>query len=106
MAATRHQKSSHPGSGQMTTDHNIIRQWTEERGGHPSTVKGTGGQRRAGLLRIDFPGYRGKNTLQVISWDEFFQKFDEKGLAFIYQDKTATGKQSRFCKLVNREESK
>jgi hypothetical protein len=90
------------GEAKKTTDHNKIRRWAEERGAHPATVKGTGGRGDAGLLRIDYPGYRGKESLKEISWDEFFKKFDESDLAFLYQEKTATGRQSRFSKLVSR----
>lgn len=86
-----------------TTDHKTIQEWAEQRGGHPATVKGTGGGDEAGVLRIDFPGYSGKDRLEEISWDEFFEKFDDKGLAFLYQDKTAGGEESRFFKLVSRE---
>lgn len=88
--------------GRTTTDHNQIRKWAESRGGHPATVKGTsrGG---AGLLRIDFPGYRGEKSLQEIAWNDFFEKFDDEKLAFLYQDKTSTGRTSRFFKLVDRE---
>jgi hypothetical protein len=90
------------GEAKKTTDHSKIRKWAEERGAHPATVKGTGGRGDAGLLRIDYPGYRGKESLKEISWDEFFKKFDESDLAFLYQEKTATGRQSRFSKLVSR----
>jgi hypothetical protein len=91
------------GQSKTTTDHKAIQKWAEERGGHPATVRGTGGDDEAGVLRIDFPGYSGKDRLEEISWDEFFEKFDEKGLAFLYQDKTAGGEESRFFKLVSRE---
>ncbi len=90
------------GAGQATTDHEEIRRWVEDRGGHPACVKGTGGRGDPGLLRIDLPGYAGPK-LRPISWDEFFEKFDENGLAFVYQDKTRTGRPSRFNKLVNRQ---
>lgn len=80
-----------------TTDHSEIREWVETRGGHPACVRGTGNRGDIGLLRIDYPGYSGKQTLQKISWDEFFGKFDERHLAFVYQDKP----ESRFSKLVD-----
>src|SRR4051794_19790154 len=88
-------------SSKTTTNHDAIRKWAEARGGHPATVQGTGNAGHAGVLRIDFPGYRGKQSLKEISWDEFFEKFDESDLAFVYQDKTAAGKPSRFSKLVS-----
>lgn len=90
------------GSSKTTTDHATIKQWVEERGGTPSTVKGTESGDEAGVLRIDFPGYSG-DRLEHISWDEWFQKFDEKHLAFLYQDEMRDGEQSRFCKLVSQQ---
>jgi hypothetical protein len=83
-----------------TTDHEVIRDWAEERGGRPATVKATEENGHAGILRIDFvPKDKG---LDEVSWDEFFRKFDESGLAFLYQDQTKDGKPSRFHKFVRR----
>jgi hemerythrin-like domain-containing protein len=90
--------------GQITTDHGFIKRWVEQRGGHPATVKGTGDD-GAGILRIDFPGFSGERSLREISWDEFFDKFDEEELAFLHQDRTSGGRTSRFCKLVRAAES-
>jgi hypothetical protein len=84
-----------------TTDHRTIRRWAEERGGRPARVKGTGGKDDAGLLRLDFG--EPDPSLQEISWDEFFRKFDEEDLALLYQEETGSGKESRFNKLVARE---
>ncbi|WP_205500134.1 hypothetical protein [Rufibacter psychrotolerans] len=85
-------------SAKTTTDHDTIRKWAESHGGKPATVKGTGKGDEAGLLRINFPGYA-EDNLEEISWEEFFEKFEEKKLAFLYQDE----KDSRFSKLINRE---
>lgn len=85
-----------------TTDHTVIQQWVEARGGHPATVKGTEHGDDAGVLRIDFPGYSGAGTLEEISWDEFIEKFEEAKLAFLYQEETKGGQESRFCKFVSR----
>jgi hypothetical protein len=90
-------------SSQTTTDHEQIRAWAEERGGKPSCVLGTGGGGDTGLLRIDFPGFSGEGKLQEISWDEFFEKFDEQGLALVFQETTSAGEKSNFNKLVSRE---
>jgi hypothetical protein len=87
--------------GQTTTDHDKIRKWAKERGGRPSTVRATeDDEGHAGILRIDFGPKEDK--LDEIEWDEFFAKFDEAGLAFLYQDKTADGSVSRFHKFVRR----
>lgn len=87
----------------ITTDHDEIRQWAEERGAKPSCVRGTGGGGDTGMIRLDFPGYSGEESLQPISWDEWFEKFDERGLALLHQETTAGGQRSNFNKLVSRE---
>jgi len=86
-----------------TTDHKRIKQWVEKRGGHPARVKGTNKKGTAGVLVIDYPGYEGTKTLEAISWEEFFQGFEENKLAFLYQDETKAGDDSRFSKLINRD---
>ena len=83
-----------------TTDHDEIRQWVEARDGRPATVRGTGSGDEPGVLRIDFPG--GADDLDELSWEDFFAKFDQEGLAFLYQETTADGEESRFSKFVNR----
>ena len=87
----------------MTTDHDTIQRWAEERGGKPACVRGTGDKKDTGVLRIDFPGYSGEKSLQHIDWCDFFEKFDEQGLALLYQEKTKSGRRSNFNKLVSRE---
>jgi hypothetical protein len=88
-----------------TTDHEEIRRWVEEHGGKPARVKGTGDANDPGMLRIDFPGGADEDRLEHISWDEWFQKFDENGLAFLYQEKKASGEDSTFFRLVKRDGS-
>jgi hypothetical protein len=84
-----------------TTDHKEIKKWAEERGGWPAKVKGIE-DNNGGILRIDFPGFSGEETLETISWNEFFQIFDENNLKFLYQEKLTTGEESRFFKFVGR----
>ena len=95
-------KSTADAKSLTTTDHKKIQKWVEKRGGKPVTVKGTESKDETGILRIDFPGYTGKDTLEEISWDDFFAKFDESNLEFLYQEKTADGKESRFSKFVSK----
>jgi hypothetical protein len=89
-------------SAKTTTNHDEIRKWAEERNAKPSTVKRTGKKEEPGVLRLDFPGYSGGDSLQEISWDEWFSKFDEEGLALLYQAETKGGEKSNFNKLVSR----
>jgi hypothetical protein len=81
-----------------TTNHDVIKKWVEARGGHPARVKDTV-VGKSGILRIDFPGFTGEDTLEEISWAEFFDGFDNNKLAFLYQDES----DSRFSKLIDRE---
>lgn len=85
-----------------TTDHEEIRRWVEEHGGKPASVKGTEGSDEAGVLRIDFPGGAGEDDLEHIDWNDWFGKFDQEGLAFLYQQQKADGGDSTFFKLVSR----
>ena len=87
----------------VLTDHEEIREWAEERGAQPARVRGTGGDGDVGMIRLDFPGYSGEESLEPISWDEWFQKFDESNLALLVQDETASGQKSNFNKLIGRE---
>ena len=91
------------GESHVTTDHDTIKNWVESRGGHPAAVKQTESADDVGILRIDFPGYSGEDSLDPISWTQFFEKFEESNLAFLYQEKLKSGDESRFFKLVSRD---
>lgn len=80
-----------------TTNHDEIQKWVEKNGGCPARVKATGrGKNDPGILRIDYPGFSGQDTLVKMDWDAWFEAFDASGLAFVYQPST------RFSKLVSR----
>jgi hypothetical protein len=82
-----------------TQNHDTIRRWAQQRGGHPASVNGTGHARGdAGILRLDFEP--ADANLHEIGWEEFFTKFDEANLSFLYQDETGDGKKSRFHKFI------
>lgn len=85
-----------------TTDHEEIRQWVESNRGKPASVKGTSEGESPGVLRIDFPGGAGEESLEHIGWDSWFEKFEESKLAFLYQSEKASGEPSTFFKLVSR----
>ncbi|WP_119679930.1 hypothetical protein [Indioceanicola profundi] len=84
---------------QTTTDHETIRKWAEARNGRPASVKGTHKGDDGGILRIDFDEQ--EEGLEPITWDEFFKTFEDRELAFLYQDEI-DGNKSRFFKLVSR----
>jgi hypothetical protein len=101
---TANEQKSASHESKTTTDHDEIRRWVEARGGKPATIKGTPDKgEEAGLLRIDMPGGATNPPLEPISWDDFFAKFDEEGLAFLYQEAKADGEPSHFSKFIKRE---
>ncbi|TWB53413.1 hypothetical protein FBZ98_104340 [Rhizobium sp. ERR 922] len=85
-------------ASETTTDHETIRKWVEARDGRPSRVKSAGGN--GGLLRIDFG--EPEQNFEEIGWDEFFRIFDANKLAFLHQEETEDGRESRFNKFINR----
>jgi hypothetical protein len=78
------------------THHKAIKKWVDDRRGRPATEQ----DGHAGILRIDF-GAKDK-ALEEVQWEEFFSKFDEANLAFLYRGKTKDGEVSRFHKFVSR----
>lgn len=84
----------------ITTDHGVIQRWIEERGGRPAVVGATYQQNGGGVLRVDFGDP--EENLEEISWQEFFDIFDENDLQFLYQDDLESGQESRFYEFTNR----
>ncbi|MCA1940996.1 MAG: hypothetical protein LDL26_08365 [Caenispirillum bisanense] len=88
----------------VTTDHDTIRKWAESRNGKPAAVEETHHGKDAGILRILFTEEADRGGLEEVSWDEFFRTFDDRNLAFLYQDATkGGGEPSRFHKFVDRD---
>jgi hypothetical protein len=81
-------------SAEPVTDHEEIRRWAEKHGGRPAKVE-TG--EPGGILRLDFG--RKDEELTEISWDEFFEIFDENDLALLLQE---GDRDSRFNKFIQR----
>jgi hypothetical protein len=93
------------GQSLATRKHGVImHDWAEERKAQPTTVGGTEHEGRARVLSFDFPGYGG--GLEAISWDEWFEIFDGRGLTFLCQEHLKNGNQSSFFKMTtpNRED--
>ena len=84
---------------ETTTDHETIRNWAENKGGKPAAVDRTHQGGDVGIVRIMFPQARQSEheSLVEISWDEFFEEFDKRELALLYDE------QSMFNKIVGRD---
>ena len=86
---------------EKVTDHERIKAWAEERGGAPAAVEDTLDDGKDGaILRIRFQD--DEDDLKEMSWDEFFEIFDDNKLAALLQSETSDGSTSRFVKFVNR----
>ncbi|MFD0364856.1 hypothetical protein ACFQZZ_25745 [Nocardia sp. GCM10030253] len=96
-------RPARPGRTLVTTNHDVIRRWAEQRGARPATMPGSAYNGRLGVLRLELPGYGGA-VLQPVAWDEWFANFDLQGLSFRYQEQWADGSPSNFNRLegVNR----
>jgi hypothetical protein len=83
---------------ETTTDHDEIRKWADAKGGKPAAVKRTHADEDVGIIRIMFPDAPNSEhgDLVEISWEEFFDEFEQKKLALIHE------KDSMFSKLVKR----
>lgn len=82
-----------------TFDHDEIRKWAESKGGKPAAVDRTHHDGDVGIVRLMFPDSKQSEhqALVEISWDEFFEQFDENNLALIYDEK------SLFNKIIGRD---
>src|SRR4051794_31018683 len=89
------------GRSLVTTHHEVIKRWAEERGGVPATVEGTDHGDHLGVLRFDFGG--DDDRLRHVSWEDWFGTFDARRLNFIYQEQRSDGKQSNFFRLESPE---
>ena len=84
---------------ETTTDHDTIRKWAESKGGKPAAVDRTHSDDDVGLIRLMFPDAPNSHHdhLVEITWEEFFQEFEDKQLAMIFDEN------SLFNKLIGRE---
>ncbi|MER0239832.1 hypothetical protein [Fulvimarina sp. MAC8] len=85
-------------STKQLTDHNAIQAWAAESRGRPAIVAETEGEGGPGLLRFDHG--QDNDGLEPVSWDRFFEIFEEQKLALLVD---ASGDNSQFNKFVSRD---
>lgn len=94
-----HEHEDYSGQTLLTRDHDVIRGWAEDRSATPATVPGTEHGDHLGVLRFDFPDYGG--DLQHVTWEAWFDTFDQRSLHFVYQERKKDGKPSNFFRLAS-----
>ncbi len=77
--------------GKLTTDKEKIKQWIQTYKGWPAIKLMETADSIETVLAIVFPGGEGDHVIRRLSWEEFFQKFDQLKLVFLYEE--ATGNQ-------------
>lgn len=88
------------GEGKVTGDHTLIQQWILERKGKPVTRKVIRGTEILRVLQISFPDSAGQETLEEISWENFFECFEKEQLVFLYQEFALDGSLSRSYQFL------
>jgi len=88
------------GLTRTTFEHDEIREWVEGRFGCPVALR-DGADHDLGIV---FPGRSSRNRFEVILWDEWLTKFDDEGLALLYQTQQADGSASTFFRFVQRDD--
>jgi hypothetical protein len=83
-----------------TIDHNEIKTWIKDRGGEPVIVKATAIRNSPGIYDILF-GPKDENFFPV-SWDEFFNWFENMKLAFYYNPHIPRGNEKNGYDFINR----
>ncbi|NLP02892.1 MAG: hypothetical protein GX089_10385 [Fibrobacter sp.] len=84
----------------LTTDHQVIRRWIEKRGGMPGVALDQTPTEGAGVLRVQFPGSPEDRHFAVVSWSEFFERFEQSHLAFLIEEGEGD---SFFFKFISRD---
>jgi len=90
-------RGDHDGATLATRSREVVEDWARRRNAEPAAAtRGEDGRPR--VLRFDFEGGpdKGGSNLERISWDEWWQTFADRDLAFIYQEKKSDGADSNF----------
>lgn len=88
----------------VTRDRDVIQRWAAKRGAEPATGEATASG--PATVRVDDGGagvrfnFPGAGRLRPISWDEWFENFEKNDLRFVYEEKTAEGRQSSRYRVI------
>jgi hypothetical protein len=92
------------GQTYKTSDPQVIRRWAAARAGQPAIMPShEKNATTAAVPHIVFPADAYLNSYTTISWQELFDRMQREALVFVYQEKTASGSLSHFCRFVSPE---
>lgn len=85
-----------------TIEHRVVREWAEKRGLVPTTIRGTWGSDLPTPLQLTEPEADADPARIELTWDQFFEIFEDRQLAFTYQDDDVSGVPSQYYKFERR----
>jgi hypothetical protein len=94
----------------LTHDHKEIKKWAEKHQGKPELIDHNDSRGDAVGIRINFPGDADDLLLsdasppKEITWNEFFEIFDGRGLAIEFEDKKSLKDPAFSYRFLNRKE--
>ena len=92
-----------------TIDHLEIREWAERQGGKPQVFDNPAAGSDPVGLRIDFAEGQDDrfvpegNPPRDVSWEEFFDLFEQLSLVFVYEDGREVADKSMLYQFARRE---
>jgi hypothetical protein len=82
--------------GKITTDRTVIQSWAHARQGQPALVR----KGQNPVLAIVFPDCDSAVVERGLSWNEFFDRFEQQRLVFMYQDTDQNENLSRYFVFI------
>jgi hypothetical protein len=96
------ENTAESGRTETTTDHDAIQEWVEGHGSTAAQVSEPVGDDPGSLAVV--PTDIDDDSVDLLSWDEFFEIFEDEELAFVYQTDKDDPDEQWFCKFIHREE--
>lgn len=87
---------------ERTLDHRRIRQWAEQHKGRPVALKYAGTD-PAATLRFEFGDRSTDPDVDVLTWADFFERFEDLRLVFVGERAGPDGRQGDYHRFVPRE---
>lgn len=96
------------GIEKITTKHDEIKKWVEEHGGRPAIIGSLELNINSVGLQLNFHGKQDKEYLGesvpliYVNWEKFFEIFDKKNLALMYEERKDYFDISMSYRFINR----
>ena len=82
--------------GKATTDPSLIKKLAEARRASPAIIRKVTNDGIEMVLSFLFPDIKIDEVATRLTWEEFFEKFDQQRLVFVYDDSERSQNASRY----------